>query len=75
MSRTFSEGRSASRIAALLLGVCVLCLLGWAGSWFISPRPAWAHDLPFLGIVCAAFAGILRRSAARAVRQPGSETG
>lgn len=63
------DGRTASTLSMVMLAICVLCILGWAASWFMTPRPDWARALPILGIVSAAFAGILRRTAERARRR------
>jgi hypothetical protein len=63
------DGRAASTLSKVMLAICVLCLLGWASSWFMTPRPGWARELPILGVVSAAFAGILRRTAERARRR------
>lgn len=71
MPASLPEDRSMSPGVMLLLAGCALCVLGWSASWFMTPRPAWAHDLPILGVVLAAFAGILRRRKTRATGQPG----
>jgi hypothetical protein len=60
---------TASTWAKVMLALCVLCILGWLASWFITPRPDWARALPILGVVLAAFAGVFRRSAERARRE------
>ena len=63
------DRHAASALSKVLLAICVLCILGWAASWLITPRPGWARELPILGVVSAAFAGILRRTAERVRRR------
>lgn len=49
----------------VLFAVAVLAIVAWCASWFITPRPDWHRDVTVLGILCAAFAGALRRTARR----------
>jgi len=56
----------------VLLGIAVLAIVAWFASWFMHPRPDWHRDVSILGIVCAAFASALRRTARR--RQAADQT-
>ena len=56
----------------VLLGIATLAIVAWFASWFMTPVPSWHRDVPILGIVCAAFASALRRTARR--RQASDQT-
>ena len=56
----------------VLFGICALAYVAWFASWFMTPVPSWHRDVPWLGIVCAVFAGTLRRNARR--RQEADKT-
>lgn len=56
----------------VLLGIAILAMIAWVASLFMTTVPSWHRDVPFLGIVCAAFAGTLRRNARR--RQAARQT-
>jgi hypothetical protein len=69
VSSTVDEARPLPRAAQALLGICALCLFVWIATLFMSTRPTWTRELILIGILCAAFAGTLRRNALRRQRR------
>ncbi len=68
--------RTRARIANLLLVLTVAVLIASiAGRIFITPRPAWTHDILFAGLVLAAASGMVKRNTRKRTEPDAPTTG
>lgn len=60
--------RTRNIIAGVFLGVSVLMIIAFVVQHFMTPRPSWHKELPWLALAFVSVSGIVRGRARRAMQ-------